>query len=169
VNAEGRAWETKVIRIEGDLFIVKNTGDDSLLGIDKGNLQAKVYMTAKGKKARDTEMGDFQFKFPLEINKEWSQMITAIPPLGHMPGNFSNRYRVIANEDITVRAGTFRAFKIELRQVFVSGTRADSSSKNAYIWYCPEIKKEVKVLYEGYGWGNKVKSYELTSYQLNQN
>ena len=169
VNAEGGAWEIKVVKIEGNLFVVKNTGDDSLLGIDKGSLQAKVYMTAKGKRSRDTELGDFQFKFPLEINKEWGQMITAVQPLGHMPGNFSNSYRVIANEDITVRAGTFRAFKIELRQVFVSGTRADYSSKNAYIWYSPEIKKEVKVLYEGYNWGNKAKSYELTSYKLNQN
>jgi hypothetical protein len=41
------------------------------------------------------------------------------------------------------------------------------SSKNAYIWYSPEIKKEVKVLYEGYNWGNKAKSYELTFYKLN--
>ena len=169
VNVEGKGWETKVVKIERDLFIVKSTGDENLLGIDKSTLQAKVYVKGTGKIGRETELGDFQLKFPLEINKEWNQMITAVSPAGHMPVNFSNRYRVITDEDITVRAGTFRAFKIELKQVFVSGIRADMSSKNAYIWFSPEIKKEVKVLYEGYGWGNKVKSYELTSYQLNQN
>ncbi len=169
VNAEGKAWETRVVKIEGNFFIVKNTSDDSLLGIDKGTLQAKIYITAKGKMTRDTELGDFQFKFPLDINKEWNQMITAVSPLSHVPGNFSNSYRVIASEDITVRAGTFKAFKIELKQVHVSGMRADMSSKHAYIWYSPEIKKEVKVQYEGYGWGNKAKSYELTSHKLSRN
>lgn len=150
------------------MFIVKSTFDESLLGIDKNTLEVKVHVTQKGKRAKDTEMGDFHFKFPLELNKKWGKMVTAISATGHVPGNFSNEYRVIAYEEITVPAGTFKAFKIVLKQTFVSGIRADMSSKIAYIWYSPDLKKEIKVFYEGAYWGNKAKSFELTSYKLNK-
>ncbi|RPJ00209.1 MAG: PEGA domain-containing protein, partial [Deltaproteobacteria bacterium] len=168
VNQEGKTWEIKVERIEKELFIANSSLDQSLMGIDRNTLETKVYVTSKGKRPKDTEMGDFLFKFPLELSRKWSKMITAVPTTSHVPSNFLNEYRVVAYEDVTVRAGTFKAFKIELKQDLVSGIyAATGGSKKAHIWYCPEIKKEIKVLYEGDYWGSKAKSFELTSYKVN--
>ncbi|RPJ11062.1 MAG: PEGA domain-containing protein [Deltaproteobacteria bacterium] len=167
VNQEGKGWEIKVVRIEKDLVIVKNSSDGSLVGIDKNSLEEKAYVTSMGRKVKDTEIGDFSFKFPLEAGKKWSTMVTyASAKTSMSPGNFLNEYRVITQEDIAVPAGTFRAYKIELNQTHVSGSRATMERKRAYIWYSPEIKREVKVHYEGPDWG-KTRSFELASYKLN--
>jgi hypothetical protein len=167
VNQGGKDWEVKVVRIENDLVIVKNSSDGSLAGIDKKSLEEKVYVMSKGRKTKEAEMGDFSFAFPLEVGKKWSKMVTATPTRTHIPGNFLNEYRVVAYEDVTVPAGTFMAYKIEFNQTHLSGIYSTTGKKKAYIWYSPEIKREVKVVYEGLEWGAKTVSFELASYRLN--
>jgi hypothetical protein len=73
-------------------------------------------------------------------------------------------YKVLSFEDITVPAGTFKAFKIEREQRDFS----QMSYIKAYRWFSPEVKRDIKyqIGAQDGSWRISGQNYELISFKL---
>jgi hypothetical protein len=77
--------------------------------------------------------------------------------------NYLNEYKVLSYGSITVPAGTFNAYKIELKQTIYE-QRPESGK--AYIWYSPEVQFYIKVIFEKVGYWAGFQDFELISFNL---
>jgi len=97
--------------------------------------------------------------FPLTVGKEWTQE-RELRQLGTdrmVP--YYNVWKVEAFEEVKVKAGTFKAFRISYSQE----NRRSRWSGNASLWWSPDVKAFVKRVGHTSGWG---KDWELASYSL---
>jgi len=74
-------------------------------------------------------------------------------------------YKVLTVEDITISAGTFKAFKIEINH---TNYDAKMASGKAYIWYSPEIKLFTKITFDGSSYWKGSTNSELLSFNLKE-
>ena len=115
--------------------------------------------------------------FPLTMGKEWKDLIQRdeLRPGGVTAFEYHETLRVLGWEEVEVRAGKFKAVKLEHKVTpswregigWINGTES-----NALYWYSPEVKNFVKCQYEkGYnealseGKGSRG-NWELVSYEL---
>lgn len=87
---------------------------------------------------RYPRIGEKWLPFPLEVGKEWEESYTATDRYGGV-GNYRNFFSVVGHEEITVKAGTFKAFKIKIHQIQNAGHWGVY-----YLWYAPEIGYYIK-------------------------
>jgi len=101
--------------------------------------------------------------FPMRLGTEWKDAFTMTTLIGARKGQ-TNKYaetvKVVAWEDVQVKAGTFRAIKLENVQESV----AYGSGKDVY-WYAPEVRYFVKCQYDPY-YRHGVSDWELVSFEL---
>ena len=132
-------------------------GIDTLV-IDKatGNMVATLRM---GKEATATLPHAGTFSWPLYVGKSWTASYTYRDNVrGMSMGPIKVDYRVAAYEDVTIPAGTWKAFRIESE----SGGSSFSTS-----WYAPDIKLTVKMVSEttiGHSLGATKSVYEIIQY-----
>ena len=72
-------------------------------------------------------------------------------------------YRVLAVEEVKVKAGTFKAFKMEVVQ------KAGYASAVTHIWFSPEVKNLIKTKFIGSytgDWNIKGQDFELADFRL---
>jgi hypothetical protein len=104
--------------------------------------------------------------FPLTVGKTWSFSGKAFG-YGFISDvkNYSARCRVEAYEEVTVKAGTFKAFKIS-RNWNRYQTQVESTNYSDVIWFAPEVKATVKytILPFGRSWG--LGSYSLKDFMV---
>lgn len=158
-------WQYTVERIERDFYIVEDKYGVYKPCIDKRTLGTVTYINPEGKKMA-LPPNIYYFDFPLYVGKKWRKMVSGIPQRGSTEINYLNEFQVTSFEDITVPAGTFKAFKIELKQTNYGGTFA---SGKVYFWYSPEVKFVTKLIYEGTSYWLGFKSFELISFKLADN
>jgi len=113
--------------------------------------------------------------FPLSSGKQWKYAYSAIAfsaaAVRQLSYDYSENYTVLGWEDVEVKAGKFKALKLEYKRL-VTGASGGWGSvgeeiKNQY-WYCPGVKYFVKCQYDK-DWmkGEKeIFNWELTSFQL---
>jgi hypothetical protein len=160
-------WKETVEGIEEDIYIVRSTYEASKPCRDKKTLRTVAYLTPKGRKTKSTNGVILYFDFPLYVGKKWDTTITARPSYLPREHNFLLEYEVMSYENVTVPAGTFKAYKIELKQTNITTNIGYEWLSKAYIWYSPEIKFYVKVIYEKTDyWVSPVKDFQLVSYNL---
>jgi hypothetical protein len=99
--------------------------------------------TIKGGKVTRIQRPEFaMFSWPLWVGKTWDTAHSTVNFERNGGGGWLTPHRkVAAYEDVTVPAGTFKAFRIE--QTPGSGYSADSST----YWYAPAVKVIVKAEY----------------------
>jgi hypothetical protein len=113
--------------------------------------------------------------FPLSAGKQWmsAYSTTVITDIGFRQSrDYSENFRVLGWDDVKVRAGQFKALRVEYRRTAVGsssafGTHAAEEIINQY-WYSPGVKYFVKCEYDK-DWmvGQKgIFNWELTSFQL---
>lgn len=81
--------------------------------------------------------------WPLRVGKKWKHIEDWVNEAGDK-GRTSRDAEVIAYEEITVKAGTFWAYKIKYEGVmenFAAGGKAESTD---IWWYCPDLKDTIK-------------------------
>ncbi len=110
-----------------------------------------------------------EFSFPLQVGKKWSATADKMLFSSGKHGRFSIEGSVVALEKVTVPAGTFEAYKIELHLNAIS-TDEDANIGNTVetIWYAPLVKRHVK-LENTFTRDGRVRSkdvYELLEYSL---
>ena len=101
--------------------------------------------------------------FPMRLGSEWNDTFAATTLIGARKGQ-TNKYaeavKVLDWEDVQVKAGTFRAIKLEnVQESFAYG-----SGRDVY-WYAPEVRYFVKCQYDPY-YRHGVSDWELVSFEL---
>jgi hypothetical protein len=113
----------------------------------------------RGKEVTSTAPHDGTFSWPLYVAKTWTATYTFNNRLqGMTVGPIHVEYRVTAYEDVTVPAGSWKAFKIESE----TGNNVFST-----IWYAPDVKLTVKRINEttiGHPMGRTKSVYEMIDY-----
>jgi len=165
-NDDKKEWEQRIVGTEDfkntKIYVVSD--GFSKRGYDVKTLQYIVDIDPDWRKTVRMTDDSLHYDFPLYVGKKWERMVSG-KDTANMPRDYLFKYKVVSFENITVPAGTFKTYKIELTKVcFV--TKGDIKM---YIWFSPEIKREVKFEY-GPGWGFKItgQGYELKSFKLSK-
>jgi len=80
--------------------------------------------------------------WPLEVGRKWSTDVDWTRPDG-ASGNTSQDAVVAALEDVTVPAGTYKAYRIEL-DGWYRNSRGGHGRQRDVFWYVPELHADVK-------------------------
>jgi hypothetical protein len=95
------------------------------------------------------------YSWPMMVGKEWKSAYTSENLLEKSSQKYEYRLKVAGLEEVTVPAGTFEAFKIEVYGAY-SGSLLDER------WYSPRVKHYVKLKrYQQDG----IREWELMSYK----
>jgi len=146
-------FEDEVTKVEKDLYVL-----DSIYGHDKKTLELKFYIDSEGKKGMQRPVSNIFFDFPLYVGKKWGKYIEGRNTEGGRSDQLYT-FKVISVEDVTVPAGTFKAFKIE---------REGHPAFISYLWYSPEVKNIIKYMHgsSDFRWHVQSHDYELVEYDL---
>ena len=160
----GKFWSEKVAKIEDNLVYIEYIEGKHTRGLDAKTLQSKIEIDRSGVKRKIPESEALFYDFPLYVGKKWSKTIRGTTWPDDVNAFYLMDSRVIAFEEITVPAGKFKTFKIEVVQS-ASGT---TNSASVYFWYSPDVKQNIKVKFgTSYGpWRITSIDYELFSYGL---
>jgi hypothetical protein len=86
-----------------------------------------------------------EFAFPLQVGKRWSGNADKLLFSSGKHGMFILKGEVVALEKVTVPAGTFDAYKVNV-VLEATGTDEDANIGNTIetYWYAPSVKRHVK-------------------------
>ena len=131
---------------------------------DRSNLNAIGIV--EGGKRKEYQGSRRKFlDFPLYPGKTWKDRSVSRPArsgIGDPEHIYLHEFKVIGWEDVEVKAGKFKALKIEYRQQ-ISGR--DARGK-AWYWYSPEVKNIVKMQYEKVRFWMSINDWEVISFEL---
>lgn len=170
-----KSWDAQVIRVEGDLYIVRRSESGHLQAYDKKTLNLKCDIDKEGRitKIEDASVfmptgGFIYFDFPLHLGKKWTRTITC-KPMGSFvgkPTNHLERFECIAYENITTPLGTFETIKIKITLTDMQRM----TSRVAHVWYSHELKSLIKISFEKMPpWSSEQQGYELISFNFKGN
>lgn len=112
-----------------------------------------------------------RYKFPMEVGQKWEAHFEYFTRGGQQNYRAQHVIQVVAFESITVSAGTFEAFKIEIRGHY-QGTESPrnwTGTFNQTLWYAPHARATVKGQTEDKsGPSYSRETFELKSLKLNQ-
>ena len=163
VGDEWRYSNREVLRVvgfEGD-YVITESNYRSCQGCryfrDKNWTIVRV-LDSQGKPSEHLISGWKYLDFPLYVGKEWTQEIKGREITRGEPKWTFNRYKVTAYEEVSVQAGTFKAFRISHDAEHWSGGGGHEDR-----WYAPDVTAFVKRVALILGWGN---DWNLVSYTL---
>ncbi len=167
-----------VMNFSDNICVLERQGFNKII-FEKSTLQRSY--TLEGDKRRKYSMGlKNLLNFPFSPGKEWKHAYSAKPILtkGYITSrgiptlDYYENIRIIGWEDIGVKAGKFRALKIE----FISGHKefmmgqfpGPAYEDKGYYWYSPDAKYFVKRQYDKASIDGRKElfNWELTSIQL---
>jgi hypothetical protein len=178
-----RGGPMEVVSCDAQCFSVKFSGgmfarDASGIAVfDRSTLNVK-YMLEKDRRKAYVGFRKMILNFPLTSGKEWKDLYQVDEQGawgGYVAVEYHETFRVLGEEEIEVRAGKFKAVKLEYNLLPKwrdgIGWLTGGESK-AFYWYSPEVKNFVKCQYEkGYtearmqGKGAR-ENWELASFEL---
>jgi hypothetical protein len=137
---------------------------DECLYFRDSNLVVTKVLQPDGQLYPDEILGVQFLQFPLRVGKEWEQVIDLRDATG-VTYPYRNRFRVEAFEEITVKAGTFRAFRISQAQENVQTQWRGIATS----WWSPDVRWWVRfepLRGTGLSGGGSPRAIELESYGL---
>ena len=139
-----------------------------IAAFERSTLNVK-YLLEKDKRKDYRGFRQKILNFPLTPGKQWEGLFerNEVGWGGTGRAEYQETFRVLGWEDVEVRAGKFKAIKLEYKFVRSQGYVRSGENK-AWYWYSPEVKNFVKCLYEkGYSeYPNERENWELVSYEL---
>ena len=192
-NVEGPVWNIgdkwvfdrggpmEVVGCDAQFFSVKFSGGmfardaTGVAVFDRSSLNVK-YMMEKDRRTAYSGFRKTILNFPLPSGKQWKDLYQGIQygRGGTVEAEFRETFRVLGGEEVEVRAGKFKAIKLEYK--IETSIRAaigwiSLGESKAWYWYSPEVKNFVKCQYEkGYSEGLDDKGaredWQLVSYEL---
>jgi hypothetical protein len=162
-----------------DTCILENVGFETII-FEKSTLN-RVYCVKEDRREKYLMGLKNIFNFPFSPGKQWKHTYSAKPILtkAYVTGrgiptlDYYENIRIVGWEDIEVKAGKFRALKIE----FISGHKeimgggvipTPAYEEKGYYWYSPDVKYFVKRQYDkvSIDTHKEIFNWELTSFQL---
>lgn len=134
---------------------------------DKSSLNLLYYVLEGGK--RKEYKGGFKrgLNFPLTIGKKWKDRFSSKSfrsGLGDSENMYFETFKVLSWEEIEVKAGKFKALKIEYKQEGMGQGR--NWVGKCWFWYSPEVKYFIKFQTEkSFVWIG-INDWDLVSYEL---
>lgn len=172
-----REGPIEVIGCDAQWYSIKFSGgifpkDASGIAIfERSSLNVK-YMLERDRRKEYRGFRKKILNFPLTLGKQWKDLFTRneMGSMGMGSAEYQETFRVLGWEEVEVRAGKFKAIKLEYKIVRSFGYSPPNEYK-AWYWYSPEVKNFVKCQYEkGYIEGLDKKearqNWELVSYEL---
>lgn len=154
-----RKWE--VVDADPGGFLVQQC-DDHKLYRDYAN-HLEVVRVAKGSEDVITFGPALkELVFPLSVGQSWEQDYSGFSADNSNAWTSHTAWSVEAYESVTVAAGTFDAYRIEIFEEWV--VEAYSGTLEATAWWSPAVKMFVK--HEHGDPGDPYWSYELTAFEL---
>ena len=101
--------------------------------------------------------------FPLEVGKKWSLKYSFANKFNPGKGRVEGDVEVTAYEKVTVKAGTFDAFRVEAKNFWNNDANRTSGRSKSVFWYAPAARTVVRTEYED-GYNNWVR--ELIELQV---
>jgi uncharacterized protein DUF3108 len=166
---DGRAFSREISR-EAELCVVNTEStkfyyeqDWVLVKVFEPN--GKIYVSWEP--YTHTDIGQAWMNFPFQVGRTWNKNRNRYKTergVRVFDYNIQSRYNVLAYEEITVPAGTFKTFKIKHEQT--ETTNGNKHSGVRYLWYAPEVgyyaKREADASSDKNYW-EKEPGYELVS------
>jgi hypothetical protein len=178
-----REGPIEVVGCDAQWYSVKFSGgifpkDASGIAIfDRSTLNVK-YMLEKDRRKEYRGFRKKILNFPLTLGKQWKDLYQVDeqgPWGGNVAVEYQETFRVLGGEEVEVRAGKFKAIKLEYK--IETSTRegigwTPRGEFKAWYWYSPEVKNLVKCQY-GKGYQEALiqekgsrGDWELVSYEL---
>jgi hypothetical protein len=119
-----------------------------------------------------------RLNFPFEIRKSWKDSyVTIHPTVGPRQYDYYYTYTVLGWEDVEVRAGKYKALKIEYKEErvedaprrqrsFFKSEAPKTKEGKAWFWYSPDVKYLIKCKLEESEFWTGHNDWELTSFKL---
>jgi hypothetical protein len=165
VNAD---QNTYTVNFSADTCLFENQGFKAIV-FEKSTLN-RIGVLTRGKRKEYTVGLRRILNFPLTVGKQWKDEYSGKRLVGihcGTPEDYTETFTVIGWEDIEVRAGKFRAIKLEYKHVTtasVSPFLPLPYEQKAIFWYLPAVKYFIKCQY-GNSFPDEFQHWELTSFK----
>jgi hypothetical protein len=139
---------------------------ESVLIYEKSSLN-RLYAMDKEKRIPYEGRNKRLFNFPLEIGKSWTDKFKIrASTVGAQELTVVETFTPLAWEDIEIKAGKFKAVKLEYKQETVGQSSGPPKEGKAWYWYSPDVKYMLKCYYERTDYWDAIYDWELTSFKL---
>jgi hypothetical protein len=140
-RADGATLNSQVVDVKEDLYILKMGKDPDLYGYDKKTMNVKFLIKEGGRQVKFESSWRNVLDFPMFVGKKWTNNTYGKPAQGQLEVTYINEFNVEGVENVTIPAGTFKCYKIQLKQ-----TNMSARHKNGWVryWYSPEVKIWIK-------------------------
>ena len=173
IEADQNSYTMKFPSDKTSAWFLESGGFEKII-FEKATLN-RIYALKQNKREKYTGFRRTHLNFPFSPGKKWKDIFSATPLMGLYYGKgvweYTEAYAVLGWEEVEVRAGKFKAIKLECEQVvtgpLTSRGQVVGSGGKAWYWYSPAGKYFVKCQYDelnlrAYG----LKGWELASFQL---
>jgi hypothetical protein len=164
-RADGATLNSEVVDVKDDLYVLRMGRDPDLYGYDKKTMNVKLLIKAGGGQLKFDSAWRNVLDFPMFVGKQWENNTYGKPARGLTKITYINEFLVEGVQDITIPAGTFKCYKIRLKQTNMGYHK----SGWVHYWYSPEVKIWIKREAENTDyWLNATwtQNAELISYNL---
>ena len=125
-------------------IFMKEEIDKYVFKLGKSDRTSYIYFTSKIKGTL-TGYRNPVLDFPITVGKKWDHKYQREGQVGgHKTDIIRASHKVVAYESVTVPAGTFQAFKIDVVCEVADSKRIITNPEKLYFWYAPEVKQLVK-------------------------
>jgi hypothetical protein len=162
IYTEGDSWiffNRNKFKKRKHIFL-KEDNEKYVFKIGKSDRTSYIYYTSKIKGTL-TGYRNPVLDFPLTVGKQWDHKYQRESEVGGPRTDIIRAsHKVVAYESVTVPAGTFQAFKINVVCEAADSRGIITNPEKIYFWYAPEVKQLVKRIR-----GN-LDTWELDKYQI---
>jgi hypothetical protein len=157
------------MKFSNDTCALENQGFNTIL-FDKSTLN-RIGVLELGKQKGYTMGLRRILNFPFNIGKQWKDGYTGKRLVGELKGTLNDSYdevfTVLGWETLEVRAGKFRAIKLEYKHILTFSQSRFTSfpfERKSIYWYSPAVKYFIKCQYDK-SYPDEVKDWELASFK----
>jgi hypothetical protein len=169
IEVIGADKKSYALNFSKDTCLVENVGFETII-FEKSTLN-RIYIVKEDKREKYTQFRRRILNFPFNPGKQWQDTFTAKAMFGADAGRFmfkfSESFKVSGWEDVEVRAGKFKAIKLEYTQKNITPGAFPWEGWIRY-WYSPDVKYFVKCQYDK-DWmkeNKEIFDWELASFKL---
>ena len=164
VNADPNSYS---VNFSNDTCILENQGFKAIL-FAKSNLN-RVGTLEGGKRKEYTTGLRRILNFPLSIGTQWKDEYSG-KKLGELLGfseSYTETFTVSGWEDLEIKAGKFRAIRLDYQQVTTNSPSRYASvpfERKSVFWYSPAAKYFIKCQYDK-SYPDVIKDWEMVSFK----
>ena len=152
------------VKFSKDTCILENVGFETII-FEKSTLN-RIFVLKEDKREKYTQALRRILNFPFNPGKQWQDTFTRESTLSYGAARsifkFSESFTVSGWEDVEVRAGRFKAIKLEYKQKNITAIGWEGWIR---YWYSPDAKYFVKCQYDKNSFPG-MQDWELVSYEL---